>query len=215
MTNPIRHHSSSRACGSVSVQIVRVSCLARLVVDRKVCHINAGGRARHAVHGCTRALEAFKNHFKQLALLRIHISSLEVVDAEKVIVELAYVFVDEVAARYVSTATAITALWVVEPIDVVPFRWDGSLSRLLVDKEVPKVQRRVNIPRKAASCDRVRNMVMVSSAPLQSSCKERDKFLKEHEVKYPFPQYMADRPSRTPYWQNRRCCFLLELRSIP
>ena len=128
MTNPIRHHSSARSCGSVSVQIVRIARLARLIVDREIRHVDACGRARYVLHGRTRALKAFQDHLEQLSLLRIHICGLEVVNTKKVVVELAYVFVDEVASGHIRATAAIAALWVVEAIDIVPLRRNRSLG---------------------------------------------------------------------------------------
>ena len=52
-------------------------------------------------------------------MLWVHIRSFEVVDTEKAVVELAYVFVDEVTTRNVGATATISTLWVVEAIDVV------------------------------------------------------------------------------------------------
>lgn len=135
------------------MQIVRIASLARLVVDREICHVYACARARYFIHSGARALKTFQGHFEQLALLRIHVSSFKIVDAEEVVIKLAYIFVDEVAAGHVRAATAIASLRMVETIDVVPLSWNRSLGRFLVDNKLPEIFRRVNIARKAASCD--------------------------------------------------------------
>jgi hypothetical protein len=88
-------------------------------------------------------------------LLRIHIRGFEVVDTEKIVVELTYIFVDEVAAEYVD-ATATVAVRVVESIDIVPLRWNRPLSCLLVDNKLPEVFGRRDIAEETASCDVVR-----------------------------------------------------------
>lgn len=115
------------------MQIVRIARLARLVVDREIRHVNACGRARYVVHSRARALEAFQDHLEQLALLRIHIRGFEVVYTEKVVVEPAYVFIDEVAAGHIRATATTAALWVVEAIDIVTLRWNRSLGRLFVN----------------------------------------------------------------------------------
>lgn len=133
MTDSIRHHSSARAGRGVPVHIVRIARLARLVVDREIRHVDTCVRTRYTVHSRARALEAFQGRLEQLALLWIHIRGFEVVNTEKVIVELAYIFVDEVAAGHVRATAAVAALWMIEAIDIVSIRWNRSLSYLLVD----------------------------------------------------------------------------------
>lgn len=124
MTYSIRHYSSARTSGGVPVQIVRIARLARLVVNREIRHVDTCIRVRYTIHRRARALEAFQDHLEQLTLLWVHIRGFEVVNTEKVVVELAYVFVDEVAAGHICATAAIAALWMVEAIDIVPVRWN-------------------------------------------------------------------------------------------
>jgi hypothetical protein len=88
-------------------------------------------------------------------LLRIHLRGFEVVDTEKIVVELAYIFVDEVAAGYVD-ATATVAVRVVESIDIVPLRWNRPLGCLWFDNKLPEIFGRRDIAGEAGSCDVVR-----------------------------------------------------------
>lgn len=128
MADPVRHDGSPRAGGRVSVQVVGISRLAGLVVDREVPHEDARRRARHAFQARPGALETLKDDFEQLPLLRVHVCGLEVVDAEEVVVELAYVFVDKVAAGHISAAAVVATFGVIETIDVVSPRRDWPLS---------------------------------------------------------------------------------------
>lgn len=143
------------------MHIVWIACLAGLVVDREIRHVDADIGAGNAAHGGARALEAFQDRLEQLSLLRIHICGFEVVDTEKIIIEVADVLVDEVAAGHVGAAAAIAALWMVIAIDIVSVRWNRSLSGLLVDNKLPETFGRRDVAGKAASCDKVRRRCLL------------------------------------------------------
>ena len=93
--------------------------MARLIVNGEIPHVDTCSRTRDTLHSRAGTFEAFKHHLEQLALLWVHIRSFEVVDTEKAVVELAYVFVNEVTARNVGATATISTFWVVEAIDVV------------------------------------------------------------------------------------------------
>lgn len=137
MADPVRHDRSTRPGGCIPMYIVRVARLARLVVDREVAYKDARQRPRQAYQARSRTLQTLKDDLEELALLRVHIRGLEVVDAEEVVVELANVLVDKVAAGHIGAAAVVAALGVVEAVDVVSPGWNGPLGGLVVNEESP------------------------------------------------------------------------------
>ena len=122
------------------MQVVWITCLTRLIVDGEISHVDTCSRTRNALHSRAGTFKTFEHHLEQLALLRVHIRSFEVVDTEKAVIELAYVFIDEVTTRNIRATATIAALWVVEAIDIVALGRNQSLGRLLFDEKLPEVR---------------------------------------------------------------------------
>lgn len=179
------------------MHIIRIARLARLIVDREIAHIHTCRGARYALHRCAGVLHGLENHFKQLALLRIHIRCFEIVDSEKTVVELPDIFVDEITAVDIDATAPIAALWVVVGFIVVTVQRNRPLGCLLVDKKLPEFGRRVNISGKATSYKIVRG-ALFSTGPDKVAERELSS-AKRYDMPYPFPQYMVDHPSRMPY----------------
>ena len=134
------------------MHVVRITRLHGQIVDREISHEDARVGARHAVHGRSRALKAFEDDFEQLALLRVHVRGLEVIDAEEAVVKLTHVLVQEIAALNVHGAAA-AAVRVVEGFAVVAFGRYRAMGRPLMHQEVPEGQGRVDGAGEAASCE--------------------------------------------------------------
>ena len=119
------------------MQVIWVTSLHRLIIDREIAHEDAGIGARDALHGRAGALEAFEHNFEQFALLWVHVRCLEVVDAEEAVVELTDVLFEEIASGNIHGASTAT-IGVIERVDVVTLRRDSALSGLFVHHQVPE-----------------------------------------------------------------------------
>lgn len=148
VADPVGHDGSAGAAGDIPMQIIGIARHHGLVVDGEVGDKDAHGGPGHAFHRDTSTLEALVDNLKEFALLRIHVRSLKVVNAEEAIIKRPDVLVDEVATWDIGCAAAVPAIGVVEAVNVVSFGWYGALGRLLVDDEVPEVRGGANISRK-------------------------------------------------------------------
>lgn len=138
MTNPISQQSLTTSGTVVAVDLIRILNLHKKVVMSKIAYINASIRPRYIVHGYACIFKAFKDNLKQLTLLRVHIRRLEVVDAEEAIIELAYVFLQEIATIRVDY-TSPRCFGIVKPLNIKPINGYRALGRLLLGYEIPKV----------------------------------------------------------------------------
>lgn len=100
--------------------LIRVPQLHNLEVHGEVAHIAARVRARSVGKRDTRVLEALKYDLEQFSLLGIHVSCLEIVDAEKAILELANVFFQKIAALHRHATRTVHALRVIKAPDIEP-----------------------------------------------------------------------------------------------
>lgn len=127
VANPIRHDSGARTGRHISMQIIRIPQLQRLIVHREVGHIDARIRASYSFHRGARARKTLVHNLENLALLRVHVGGLKVVDVKEGIVKLSNVLVDKIATGDICCAASV-ALGVVETVDVISIGWDGSVG---------------------------------------------------------------------------------------
>lgn len=145
----VGHDGGAGTRRSVSVDVVGVTGLVGLVIDGEVTDVDTSVGAGEALHGGAGALKGLIGDFEELALLRIHVGGLEVVDTEEAIVEVAQILVDEVSTRDVGATAALT-VGVVVTLDVVSLLGGRTLSGLLVDQEVPEGGGRADVAGESA-----------------------------------------------------------------
>ena len=139
----------------VSYILIRFFCLHHLEVESEVADKTAGIRPRSFVERNTGVLEAFKNDFKQLPLLRIHVSGLEIIDAEETVLELPNIIFEEVATLRHDAAWTVHAVGVIEAVDVESRFRDIALCGSTRSEKIPELLGRGAVSGQSASWGRL------------------------------------------------------------
>lgn len=128
MADPISKDGRSNTRCSIPAKIFRVFHLRDLVIDREVPNVTASVRTRDLLKGNSSALKTFEDHLEELPLLWIHILGFHIIDSEETVLEITYIFVDKVTAYRIETTRPLSAVWMVEAIDIESRLWNLPLA---------------------------------------------------------------------------------------
>ena len=145
MTNSVSEYRCSHASSAVPAQVFWISGLHHLIIDSEISHITPRVGTRNLVKWNSGTFKTLKDNFKELALLWIHRSRFEVINAKETVLEGSNVVLEEVAALGVHAAGPVYALGMIEGVDIEPRAWNTTLSRAAVCQQIPKLGNRSGV----------------------------------------------------------------------